>query len=312
MRSVESRGDSLARFVSRLLEMPALRQLAALQKEEQALQFLRNSGPQLQAVFASLGLDLSAGWREAAAAVAQAVKAEADRLLRTEFASLIDTRLSLSFFPALAGGVQAPARAREELLALFQRTAGQPVSRSALAGSLAAAKSDLTDKYISQAWERKKYTYVEVTRVQRLSLPPAQLADLVRFSLMVRPAAYLYMTGGAAEEKDTGYSPLQEQYLQKILPALSAALPSFPPSLLQAGLRSALAYPGAGNVEAVARLTAILALRGRTLAPGMVVDRGADSPDMSWFNVNRRNARWHGFDPGMLDELYTIAAENNW
>ena len=41
--------------------MPALRQLAALQKEEQALQFLRVSGPQLQPVFASLGLDLSAG-----------------------------------------------------------------------------------------------------------------------------------------------------------------------------------------------------------------------------------------------------------
>lgn len=312
MRKVESRSDSLAPFVSRLLEMPALRQLAALQKEEQALLFLRNSGPQLQAVFASLGLDVSAGWREAAATVARAVRTEVDRLLRTEIASLIDTRLSLSFFPALAGGVQAPARAREELFALSQRLASQPVSRSALAGSLAATRSDLTDKYISQAWERKKYTYVEVTRVQRLSLPPTQLADLVRFSLMVRPAAYLFMTSGAAHEKDTGYSPLQEHYLQKILPTLSAVLPSFPPSLLQAGLRSTLAYPGPGNVEAVARLTAILALRGRTLAPGMVVDRGADPPDMSWFNVNRRNARWHGFDPGMLDELYTIAAENSW
>jgi hypothetical protein len=78
------------------------------------------------------------------------------------------------------------------------------------------------------------------------------------------------------------------------------------------GLRSTLAFPGAANVEAVARLTAILALRGRTLAPGMVVDRGAVGPDTSWFNVSRRNSRWRGLDPGMLDELYTIAAENSW
>jgi hypothetical protein len=312
MRKVEIRSDSLARFVSRLLAMPALRQLAALQKEEQALQFLRISGPQLQPVFASLALDLSAGWQQAAAAVARVIRTEVDRLLGTEIAFLMDSRLALSFFPALAGGGQAPARAREELRALFQRLASQPVSRGALAGSLAATRSDLTDKYISRAWERKKYTYVEVTRVQRLALPPAELADLLRFALMIRPAAYLYMTIGAATDKDAGFTPLQEHYIQKITPALSALLPSFPASLLQGGLRSTLAYPGGGNVEAVSRLAAILALRGRTLAPGIVVDRGADTPDMSWFNVNRRNARWHGLDLGMLDELYTIAAENSW
>jgi hypothetical protein len=309
---VEAPSDSLSRFVSRLLEMPALRPLAPLQKEEQAVQFLRISGPQLRPVFASLALDLSAGWQEAAATVGRSVRTEVDRLLGIEISSLMNNRLTLSFFPALAGGRQAPAAARQELQALFQRLAGQPVSRGALAGSLASARSDLTDKYISRAWERKKYIYVEVTRVQRLALPPAELSDFLRFALMIRPAAYLYMTIGAASDKDAGFTPLQEQYLQKITPALSALLPSFPTSLLMAGLRSTLPYPGPGNVEAVARLAAILALRGRTLVPGMVVDRGADGPDMSWFNVNRRNARWHSLDPRMLDELYTIAAENNW
>ncbi len=292
--------------------MPALRQLAALQKEEQALQFLRISGPQLQPVFASLGLDLSAGWQEAAAMVARSVRAEVDRLLGTEIASLMSSRLALSFFPALAGGNQPPAGARQELLALIQRLASQPISRSALAGSLAATRFDFTDKYISRAWERKKYIYVEVTRVQRLTLPPAELSDFLRFALMIRPTAYLYMTIGSASDKDAGFTPLQDKYLQKITPAISALLPSFPPVLLMPGLRSTLAYPSTGNVEAVARLAAILALRGRTLAPGMVVDRGADGPDMSWFNVNRKNARWHSLDPRMLDELYTIAAENSW
>jgi hypothetical protein len=309
---VDAPSDSLARFVSRLLEMPALRQLTALQKEEQALQFVRASGPQLQPVFASLALDLSAGWQHAAATVARAVRSEVDRLLGIEIASLMSTRLALSFYPALTGGRQAPPGARKELVALFQRLASQPGSRGALAGSLAAARSDLTDKYISRAWERKKYIYFEVTRVERLALPPAEIGDLLRFALMIRPAAYLYMTIYADSDKNAGFTPLQEHYLQKIVPALATLLPSFPSSLLMAGLRSTLPFPGAGKVEAVARLAAILALRGRTLAPGLVVDRGADGPDTSWFNVNRKNARWHGIDPGMLDELYTIAAENSW
>jgi hypothetical protein len=312
MRKVEDSGQTLARFVSRLFETPALRLLPALQKEEQAQQFLRKNGPQLQGVYASLGLSVSAGWREAAATVAKAVRAEADRLLGIEISALTGTRLSLSFFPAMAGGRQPPAKAREELLALFKRLASHPVSRAAFSGSLTAARADLTDKYIPRAWERKKYVYVEVTRVQRLTLAPAVLADLVRFTMMIRPAAYLHVTPGETDEKDAGYALLQEQYVQKVTPSVSALLPSFPSLLIQMGLRSTLAFPATANVEAISRIAAILALRGRTLIPGMVVDRGAAPPDMSWLNVNRKNARWHGLDPGMLDELYTIAAENGW
>jgi hypothetical protein len=302
--------DALSRFASRLLSTPALRLLPALQKEEQARQFLRANGPQLQPVFASLAL--AQDWKEAAAAVAQAVRAEVDRLLERELSEISTSRLTLSFFPALTGGRQAPATARAELLALFQRSSRYPVSRSALAGSLSAARSDLTDKYIPQAFERKKYIYVEITRVQKLSLPAADLADLLRFGLMVRPAAYLFMTAENAPGRDAAYSPLQEQYIQKVLPGIASLVPSFPAELLRTGLRSTLPFPGVSGVEAMARLTAVFSLRGRALAPGMVVDRGADTPDKSWFNVSRRNARWHGLDPGMLDELYTIASDNHW
>jgi hypothetical protein len=312
MRKVDTNSDALSRFASRLLGTPALRLLPALQKEEQALQFLRANGPQLLPVFASLGIAQAQGWREAASQVAHAVRVESDRLLEHELSVVSTSRLTLSFFPAMTGGRHAPAAARAELLALFQRSARHPVSRSALAGSLSAARSDLTDKYIPQACERKKYIYVEVARVQRLSLPAADLADLVRFAVMIRPAAYLFMTPGATPEKDAGYSALQEQYLQKVMPSVAVLLPSIPPALLQAGLRSTLPFPTVTGVEAVSRLAAIFALRGRALSPGVIVDRGADTPDKSWFNVNRRNARWHGVDPGMLDELYTIASENRW
>jgi hypothetical protein len=309
---VEAPGDVLARFVSRLFETPALRQVPALQKEEQGLQFLRVNGPKLQPVFVSLGMDVSRGWREAAGAVARAIRAESDRLLAQELASMSSTRLTLSFFPALAGGRQPPPRAREELHALFQRLATRPVSRAALSGSLAAARSELTDKYIPQALERRKYIALEVGRVQRLNLSAPDLADLVRFALMLRPAAYLSITPSDTPEKDAGFTPLQGPYIQKALASVAELLPSFPPPIIGMGLHSVLAFPATATVEAVARLAAILALRGRALMPAQVVDRGADSPDKSWFNVNRKNARWHGLDPLMLDEFYTIAAENGW
>jgi len=312
MRAVESSPDPVSRFASRLLQTPALRPLAALQKEEQAANVLRINGPQLLPVFSSLGLDVSRGWREPAALVARAIRAEADRMMGAEVADLLSSRLMLSFFPGLTGGRQAPARAKDELRALITRAAAHPVARNSLAGSLAAALSDIIDKYIPQAWERKKSVYVEITRVQKLTISPAELSDLTRFVVLVRPAAYLYVTPGETVDKDVGYSPLQEAYVQKILASIASQAPSIPGALINMGLRSTLGFPGSPGVEAVSRLGAIMAMRGRALSPAVVVDRGADTPDKSWFNVQRRNARWHGLDGQMLDELYTIAAENGW
>jgi hypothetical protein len=312
MRAVESSPDAVSRFASRLLETPALRPLAALQKEEQAMNVLRINGPQLLPVFSSLGLDTARGWREPAALIARAIRAEADRMMTAEVSNLLSSRLMLSFFPGLTGGRQAPARARDEIRALIARAAAHPVARSALAGSLAAALSDIIEKYIPQAFERKKYTYVEITRVQRLSISPADLSDLMRFVVLVRPAAYLYVTPGETADKDAGYSPLQETYVQKILAGIAAQAPSLPGPLINLGLRCTLAFPGTVRVEAVSRMGAIMSMRGRALSPAVVVDRGADTPDKSWFNVQRKNARWHGLDGQMLDEMYTIAAENGW
>jgi hypothetical protein len=42
------------------------------------------------------------------------------------------------------------------------------------------------------------------------------------------------------------------------------------------------------------------------------VDRGAESPDKSWFSIAKKNADYYGFDRRMLDELYMIAGDNNW
>jgi hypothetical protein len=313
MRAVDTASEPVSRFVTRLLDSPALRPLSALQKEEQALNVLRTSASQLTPVFTSLGLDVSRGWREPAAQVSRAIRTFADRMLQSEIDEALDSRLELSFWPGIAGGRAANARVKDELRSLIGRVARHPIARSALSGSLAVCRADIIAKYISQAFERKKYLYVELTRVQRLPIPPQQIADLLVFVVLVRPATYLAMAPGAVVERDAGYLPVQEQYLAKILPGLAAQLPSIPSAVLSLGLRSTLAHePGGRPLEATSRLGAILSWRGRALVPAQTVDRGADSPDKSWFSVQRKNARWHGLDGDMLDELYTIAAENRW
>lgn len=306
MRKMDGRSDAIARFVSRMFETPALRALPSLQREEQALQFLKVNGAQLQPLLASMGIAASAGWDETAASLAREIRSLADKALESEIFRAVEERLQFSF------SKQPPAISREELRALCQRSATHPVARRALAGSLSAVLSDITEKYIPQIWDRRRYTYVELTRIQRLRLNARECADLLRFTLLIRPAAYLHVMADSQMGPESGFAPVQEQSLQRAFPGLFAQLAATPPELVRTALRSALPYPRTQGLEATARLTSVLALRGRAIAPALVVDRGADSPDKSWFNIARRNAGWRGLDPRMLDELYSIAAEKRW
>jgi hypothetical protein len=85
-----------------------------------------------------------------------------------------------------------------------------------------------------------------------------------------------------------------------------------PPELLRGGLYSNVSFEEDKQVDATARLAAIFASRGKNYKPMARVDRGASTPDRSWFSITRRNYKYYGFDIKMLDELYKIASENGW
>jgi len=312
MMKMDSRSDPVPRFVSRMFETPALRALPALQKEEQALQFLRQNGPQLQPLLASVGIAANGGWQETIAALVGEIRSLANGMLETEISQAVQERLHFLFYTSLGASKMPPSSSRQEIAALCRRCANHTVSRRALAGSLSAVLAGIPEKYIPQIWDRRKYSYVEITVVQRLSLKAEECVDLVRFALLVRPAAYLHVRSDVQSGTEAGYAPVQEQALERSFHGLSAQLKSLPPQLIRMALRAALPYPGTQGLEAISRMCAIFALRGRALTPGVLVDRGADSPDKSWFNIARRNATWRGLDPRMLDELYSIASENRW
>ena len=85
-----------------------------------------------------------------------------------------------------------------------------------------------------------------------------------------------------------------------------------PEPVLLSGLNGNISFLENPKMETTSRLAAIFAFRGQNYKPIARVDRGAVSPDKSWFNIARRNYKFYGFDIKMLDELYKIAGENGW
>ncbi len=91
MRKMDAHSDAIPRFVSRMFEAPALKALPALQKEEQALQFLKVNGAQLQPLLASMGIAASAGWHETTARLARDLMAREFRRLHANCKSRTGT-----------------------------------------------------------------------------------------------------------------------------------------------------------------------------------------------------------------------------
>jgi hypothetical protein len=294
-------------FVSRLFSNPALARMVSLQKEEQVLQVIRASGRQILSALASMGAAGSQDSRAIMGGLLQEVREQADTDLEGEL-SLLGSRLTFASLAAFSSGREAPQAARGELDGLLRRIARSPEARRGLCGPLAAVLGGLPARYAEEIASRKKYIHSEVSRVERLALPVESLQDLLSLFLLLRPTIQLF----TATEAEQQSASIPEQIVAKAAAQAARLVPSVPAEAVRRALRSHVAFRGDPSLEASARLTAVLALRGRTYVPGANVDRGADSPDKSWFNVSRKNARYHGLDPRMLDELYTIAAENGW
>jgi hypothetical protein len=66
------------------------------------------------------------------------------------------------------------------------------------------------------------------------------------------------------------------------------------------------------NDDASSKFLYILCSRFNNYRHLAKVDRGAESPDKSWFSIARKNADALGCDKRMLDALYRLAGDNNW
>jgi len=112
--------------------------------------------------------------------------------------------------------------------------------------------------------------------------------------------------------KDSSSGIITKSFAEKVEDLLLKEIPSLPEELVKSAVRSNLSFEGHKYLQATSRLTSIINSLSRSLKADMMVDRGASSPEKSWFSIARKNYKYFGWDIKMLDELYRFSAENNW
>jgi hypothetical protein len=294
-------------FIDRLLANPALQQQTPLQKEEQILQFLKVNGNQLFPTLSSPNFFPGKEWEEIQGILVSALYHYTNENLTIALEQILGERISYSFISFIHHPPAPAAQIKEDLMSVITHILQKPEGRRNLTGGYSAIQYRFIDRYINQVYNRKEYVYFELTKVQRLKMSKEEVKDLIRVSILLKPAIHLYTAGDKSER-----GMVRTNFVEQIFPSLNERLTSLPDLVIQSALHSNVSFNDNTTIEATSRIASVLSALGRNHQPGMKVDRGADLPEKSWLNIARRNYKYHGFDIKVLDEFYKIAAENGW
>lgn len=300
-------------FIARLLNNPAMQGLTPLQREEQILQFLSKNGPQLYPTLASGNFFPGASWDQIWNLLTSVLYEEIDKTMLPALKSVIQDQIDLSFFSFFRQQNAEQAKMKEDLFNFLHKLVQKPEPRRGFTGAFSALLFNFTEKYINQIFARKEYIHFELIKVQRLRMGREEIKNMIHASLLLRPVVHILSASTAAN--GTELSPgglIQNQFAEKIVQLMKKNLPVVPEEVARSAVNSSVSFIENKNVGATARISTLFSNRCRNYNPSVKVDRGADTPDKSWFSIARRNFKFYGFDVKMVDELYKIAAENGW
>lgn len=298
-------------FVSRLLANPALGSLTPLQREEQIIQFLHANAAQLAPTLSSANFFPGMAWYQIVSLLFDALRGEVDKTFLPSLDEQL-AQLSLSFVTLLRQQAAGSDQVRTQMKSTLHDLAGRMEARRVMTGPQAALRFRIVGRYMDQVWMRRSYIHREITRVQRLQMGKEEVSAMIEATLLLKPIITLVSSGdgGRASEQLTGV--IQNQYAEKVFAAARKQLTLCPDELITSAVNANISFVDNRYDEATSRVAAIFAARCRNYQPGVRIDRGADTPDKSWLSIARRNYKFYGFDIKMLDELYSIAAENGW
>ncbi len=299
-----------AAFINHLLSNPALNNLNPLKKEEQILQFLKTNAQSLMPTLSSPQFFPSQPWNQILRLLYAALVQETDKVLQPQLEEWIRQKISFSFASQIQPHRIPEDQCRQQMWELVQRLLQKPEARKGLLGSVTAIANDFVGRYLEKCFDDRQYVHFELTKVQRLRLEIEDLKHMIHATLLLRPAIQLFSESGTGEGVESVL--VQPQFAATALESMKAQLKIIPPELLRGGLYSNVSFEEDKQIDATARLAAIFSSRGKNYKPIARVDRGANTPDRSWFSITRRNYKYYGFDIKVLDEFYKIASESGW
>ena len=180
---------------------------------------------------------------------------------------------------------------------------------------------NIIDKYIQEIYSKRSYIVFELEKVEKLRFPPELVSSYIKFNMMISVIGQikadfddtmsLQQKMNIVENKFGNYA-MQKNYYSRLIKQYKPDLGYFSDEIINKALASNISFIDDNTIPATCRLAKVFYLLGKSYRPNVKVDKGAETFEKSWFQLQKKNYKFFGFDIKMIEELYRISAENYW
>lgn len=308
--------EKMRGFIERLWANPAVQSAPLADRESHILNFVKSNQAGLREAFGRPEYFPGMAWEKAMTLLLTELNTALESEIRPRLAAALDRSVHPAVREAYQdqGGVEIDSGALRSYLE--ERLSDRRV-RAQLATSIETLESGLLERYGKAIVDRRRTIFFELTRRDRLSIEPGYLSELLRLVVLLRPIYAIKISRGFLHDAavaDHARNPRSwKNAMQAAAEEIRDRVGYTPDAVLAMALESFLSAADNPDLSGTARLVAILCARAQDLRrDAQAHDRGAETPDKSWFSINRRIARSSGLDGRFLEELYLIAGEEGW
>lgn len=316
---MEQYKEKMGEFVDKLFSNPNLGKASIIQKENNILAFIKENQQQLQTIFSQPAFFPDLPWEEAVRALLTVLTDRVLGFFQSRVQTVVDSVIHpdiFAYFRSEGNSHIDKAQFKEFILGTMRTKA----VRDQYAAVFDAIQAKYFTRYTMAVMAQRKTIYNELVRRDRLlKMDPALIPNYLSLCALFRPL-FFYNINENSGDSGPPITPASvknnSHQFDKVCGNLRKSLhneigPVIDP-IFRPGLDSYLSADDHPDVGGAAKLISILVSRAAEYDPHQKVDKGAESPDKSWFNIHRRNAKYYGFDVHFLDELYRISGEEGW
>jgi len=315
----ETDKEKINQFISYLLNSPNMKNENILVGESMIYNFIAQNREQLKTTFRGPGYFPHLSPDESLQAlVAELYLRVSGQALEPVMAFINEA--NFDFLSAMPDSVRYPADFHKNSLRNYTTTVFKNREvRANFSSIYNMFQYKIIERYLAEIFLRRDFLYNELVRVQKTYLEVDEYITYMKTMLLIKNAVYIKVPLNENESvnkynlTDSIKMPGKIiQYTTMLKKELKPLLPNINDRTMSLAIKSNLNESMTEIDESASRLLYILSARFHNYKYVAKVDRGAESPDKSWFAVARKNSKLFGFDKNMIDELYRIAGDNNW
>lgn len=311
--------QQVSNFIDHLLNNPNIKNEPLMISEGLILNFIVQNQEQLKATFKSSQFFPHLDWKDVLQLIVSNLY---ERVIGTINPVMVEFLESTDFsiLSKNSDSQQFPTQFHRERLNTFLKSLVKNKDvRYHLNSVINIFTYNIIEKYLNEIFNRRGYLYNELVRVQKTYLECDEYIVFLKSLLLIKNAVFMKIPiNPKVEEKKYNINDCinsaanLKKFFDKLFMNLKGELPNLPEKLIRLALKSNVRESQTDVEDASSRFIYILCARFQHYKPVEKIDRGAESPDKSWFGIAKSNAHYYGYDKRMLDALYRIAGDNEW